>query len=242
MTPRGYADAVFAHSKQGTEASLYPGQNFENLGLYLRRPFEQSGTYGAPPSTYQQVTDFAITLYDFFVSKPKSRRVITRLEDLGRSREDLSQDDERPSLSMLFLRGQPSPEWLSTIGARYHIDPEYFQRHLEFCFTVGRVNYFSALSLPSNPNYIIRLRYMTVGRRDEKGRPTCQSMVDSLRLEGIKHMDRYAHCVGRNIKSGTGVGDSIVRAYHVHDETHFSIEQDISIHMSRTAFGPICKR
>ena len=32
---------------------------------------------------------------------------------------------------LLFIKGHPSPEWLSAINAKYQMDPEFFLRHLD---------------------------------------------------------------------------------------------------------------
>lgn len=46
-------------------------------------------------------------------------------------------------------------------------------------------------------------------------------------------MDAYLHNLKRNRETHLKIGDSIVRRYSVHDEKHFSIEQEISISISR---------
>ncbi|MCJ1382414.1 hypothetical protein MMC17_005527 [Xylographa soralifera] len=233
LTPQGYAEAVTAHAKQDTEASLYPGHNFENFASFLLRPFEETH------STYGAQKDFPVTQYDFCMSKPKQRYTITTPEDLARKREDALQSVETNSTSILFLRGQPSASWLSAIGAKYYVDPEYFQRHLDFRSIAGRLNYFPLPSLPSSSAHLIKLRYTTI-LQSGKRKGFDQATIDSLRLEGTKAFDRYMHSVNQSIEKNIGSGDSIVRAYNVHDETHFSIEQDISIYMNRTTSGPIC--
>ena len=149
-------------------------------------------------------------------------------------------DGDTSSSSIIFLRGQPSPHWLSVIGAMYHVDPEYFQRHLDFRSTVGKLNYFPLPSLPSSSNQVIKLRYITTGQRDNDRRRSDQTTVDSLRSGGAKAVERYMHALNQSIESGSGSGDSIVRAYNVHDETYFTIEQDISIYVNRTSNGWIC--
>lgn len=238
LTPQAYAEAVTEHSKQATGASLYPGQNFENLAHYLLRPFEHRGSHNSTPAAVNHA-GFPVTLYNFYPSKSRRRRVITTLEDLARTRGSQSQDDEAPSSSILFMRGQPSASWLSAVGAMYHIDPEYFQRHLDFRSTVGRLNYFSLPSLPSSSAYIIKLRYVTICQSNRK-KASGQGVIDSLRSEGKQAFDRYMHSLNQHIEKGISPGNSIIRAYNVHDESHSSIEQEMSIYISRTTSGPIC--
>ena len=229
-------EAVTAHSQQSTEASLYPGQNLENLAVYLKRSLQNP----IHPTT-QEPGDFTVTLYSLYSSKPKQICHITTTEDLSRKVYDFSQEDDAPTGSILFCRGQASPQWLSAIGALYHVDPEFFQRHLDFRSTAGRLNYFPLPSLPSSSDHMTKLRYSTIGHRERKGGVSGSEMIDSARWQGIKAMDRYVHHLNQSLQQDTGLGNSIVRAYSVHDETHFSIEQDVSIYVSRITGGWICR-
>ena len=239
MTPQAYAEAVSEHAKQATEASLYPGQNFENLARYLLRPFEAAASGNHAQAEAHQA-DFQLTLYNFYTSKSKRRTTVTKLEDLARVTGTQSQDNESTSSSILFMRGQPSASWLSAVGAAYCIDPEYFQRHLDFRSTVGRLNHFSLPALPSSTTYIVKLRYITICHSNRKGASE-QGIIDAMRLDAKKAFERYMHSVNQSIEKGTGIGNSIVRAYNVHDENHSSIEQEISIYISQTTSGPTCK-
>lgn len=239
VTPQAYAEAVNEHAKQATEVSLFPGQNFENLARYLLRPFDSTGSRDHFQAG-AHLADFQPTLYNYYASKPKRRTVLTKLEDLSREKETQSQDNDANSSSILFVRGQPSALWLAALGATYHIDPEYYQRHLDFRSTIGRLNHFSLPPLPSSTTYITKLRYITICQSNRRG-TSDQGVIDSLRFDGKKAFERYMHSLNQSIEKGIGIGNSIVRAYNVHDDIHSSIEQDISIYVSRTTSGPICK-
>jgi hypothetical protein len=129
---------------------------------------------------------------------------------------------------LLFLAGYLSSEWLTTVGSLCSVDPEHYQRHLRY---VARQSYFSVPSLPSAAENIITLRFITLGFRHPTG--SSQGHIDRLRSDGIKDMDTYLHHLKINRDAHVKVGDSIVRRYSVHDETHFSIEQEISISINR---------
>src|SRR5258706_9160515 len=58
---------------------------------------------------------------------------------------------------ILFLRGHPSAQWLRLIGSKYHVDPEFFARHMDFRSASDKSNNFSIPSLPSSSWHLIGL-------------------------------------------------------------------------------------
>ena len=135
--------------------------------------------------------------------------------------------------SVLFLQGLPTSQWLATIGGAYRVDPEFFQRHLDFWSTVGRSNYFPLPSLPSTSENMIQLSYISIGVRENSGEKRIQRDIRLLRQDGMKAMSRYTHNLNTSMETGLGLGNSIVRDFDIHDETHFVIEQRISVYLSR---------
>jgi len=240
VTPREYVDVISAHAKQATDASLYPGHNFENLASFLQRsfdpPYERSSSLPRPDTH-----GFLVTLHAIQASKPRSAHHFTTAADLIKSVE-AAKDGPLSGSGMLFLRGQPSPGWLAVIGAVLRIDPEYFQGHLDFRAAFGRLDYYPLPSLPSYSTHIIKLRYVTIGHRKLRGRGADQREVDHLRSHGHKAMGRYLHALNQDLNSRTGPGNSIVREYLVHDLTHFTIEQDISLCVTRKENGWVGKK
>lgn len=226
---------VSAHTKQATNASLYPGHNFENLASFLQRSFD-------PP--YERTSSlprldspgFLVTLHAIHASKPRSIHHFASEGDLIKSVE-VGKDGPLSGSGILFLRGQPSLGWLAVIGAMLRIDPEYFQSHLDFRAAFGRLDYYPLPSLPSYSNHIIKLRYVTIGHRNLRRRDADQRDIDHLRSHGHSEMRRYLHALNQALESRIGPGDSIVREYLVHDLTHFTIEQDISLCVTRTEDG-----
>lgn len=50
-----------------------------------------------------------------------------------------------------------------------------------------------------------------------------------MRVNGTKAMEVYTH----RLKMDALIGDSIVRQYFVHDERHFSLEQEMTISLNQ---------
>ena len=64
-----------------------------------------------------------------------------------------------------------------------------------------------------------------MGHRDSSAETHNQSKLDALRDLCAKDMDNYLEKIKLD---GIEPGDSIVRRFSVHDNTHFSLEQDIT--------------
>ena len=223
MSPEEYSCAVREHSKQSITASLYPGDNFDKLAIFLNKPYPTKTPRGTNSVISNDAFDF-ITIFELFST------LIKRGPDC-RSPEHLTQllhpqsDNHLSSISRLvFLKGQPSSQWLSTIGATFTVDPEFFQRHLRYYSTIGRPNYFSLPSLPSVSNEFITLRVVSLGQRNGYERLE----LESLRKRCGKFLSEYNHSLGLDLNIGGGLGRSILRDFSIY-KGHVVIEQEISI-------------
>lgn len=137
------------------------------------------------------------------------------------------------SHNILFLRGLPSSRWLSSIGGKHRVDPEYFQRHLDFWSTTGQVDYFPHPSLPSASENLIQLCYVTIGQMGSPGTRSTPDEATAARNASEKAMGRYIHNLNSSLDSGRALGTSIVRNFDFQDGTHFAIEQRISICLTK---------
>jgi hypothetical protein len=81
--------------------------------------------------------------------------------------------------------------------------------------------------LPSASFSTIRLRIVTLGERGENVGVGGHSQIQALRTKSETAMTNYLHDVTREYK--LQAGDSIVRAFNVHNARYFSIEQEVTI-------------
>lgn len=70
---------------------------------------------------------------------------------------------------MVFIRGFISPSWVSVVGSKYNIDPEFFRRHMDFLSASIDRHAYSFPSLASSSNNIFRLCVSTLLHRDDFG-------------------------------------------------------------------------
>lgn len=138
---------------------------------------------------------------------------------------------EKPMV--LFLRGKPSLRWLSILGSTYKIDPEFFNRHLNFRPTFGRIDYFSLPSLPSTSCMLFHLPYVTLGQLQSPPRQTTQATIDAMRSDSVEKFKKYWRDIHKMFNQDLRKGESLVRKFYLHDQTHFALEQRISIALTK---------
>jgi hypothetical protein len=124
-----------------------------------------------------------------------------------------------------------SADWINTIGAKYLIDPEYFCRHLKFRSVDDVSNTYSIPPLPSASWHLIQLPVMTACARDAFRTSTQTEALLRIREKGAKSLAAHQREIRNLLQSQLDVGKSMVREFHVLDETHYVLEQRISICM-----------
>lgn len=234
MTPQEYANAIGNHARQTTDSSPFPGQNFENLSEYLQQDFaqRQSRPAASRSSTRSNRSKSPSKSFSFLT--------VLDLERDGSSLRTHEYDDPElcPSLSsdkpmILVMRGKPSARWITTLGAAFRIDPEFFNRHLDFRSTLGRIDHFSSPSLPSARSMLFQLPYMTLGQIQTPTYRTTQGTIGALRSDSEQRFKEYWQEIHELFNSDEGIGESIVRNFYLHDQTHYALEQRISIALNR---------
>ena len=136
---------------------------------------------------------------------------------------------------ILLLRGCPSPDWVTAIGGKYHVDPEYIHRHLDFFATMVERRSFSLPSLVSSSHNIINLTTSTVLFRDAAATRQYGVKVDiqARRRTEAEDMATYH----RRYQNSCMSGDSIVREFSTFDERFSILEQRISVCVQRNGEG-----
>ena len=132
---------------------------------------------------------------------------------------------------MVFIRGYISPSWVSVLGSKYNIDPEFFRRHMDFLSANIFRHSFGFPSLASSSNNIFRLCVSTLLHRDDFGGQDLQSQRSdqSTELETYK-LQQLAFIKVR-------CGDSVVREYSTVCSCFSVIEQWISLCITKTGKG-----
>ncbi|KAF2205661.1 hypothetical protein GQ43DRAFT_427866 [Delitschia confertaspora ATCC 74209] len=218
-TPDDYTKKIALYAKQRSN-TLYAGVHYERLASFLRKPFE-APSRSSSPGQYIPPFDFA-SLYTFHgdghveFCQPECPDELQKHAGAGRN-------------GLLFFLGQPSPEWLAHAGTAYHIDPEFYHRHLDFLYTLGREDYFSHPSLVTASRHIIQLNYMTIGKFRSQLQHSNQEHLDALRHSITSEMGEYLTTISKRITTSSPLFESIVRSYHILDADHFAIKQQVSI-------------
>ena len=208
-----YTTRIKHHAELSSCCSLHSGENYRSLARLLTNADSISNTQRQPSrrSSFDHVCVYFL--------KQGSSAILFKYDaycDHGVFRQELASDGQVPRL--IFIRGRPSPDWIETLGSACTIDPGFFRDHMNF---LERKNYFDLPSLPSQSNTAIKFRLTTICKRKEAiGRDTLQHSRD-MEAENLR-----AH--QRQTRPADLVGDSIVRKFSIHNESLFSIEQDIS--------------
>lgn len=126
------------------------------------------------------------------------------------------------------MRGHPSSDWLLAIGTKCEVDPEFFLRHLDF--RLGRPGFFPFavaslilnidVSIASHNHRWVTIRAWERYHTSRSGLATITECGSHARLQ-VEAQKSFRF------------GDSIVRDCFINDTQHFTIEQDISIYVSK---------
>jgi hypothetical protein len=137
---------------------------------------------------------------------------------------------------IVFIRGFISPSWLSAIGSKYNIDPEFFRRHMDFLSASIDRHAYSFPSLASSSNNIFRLCVSTLLHRDDFGGQD----LHSQRSDQSTELGTYK--IQQLGSTRVRCGDSLVREYSTVCSCFSVVEQWISLCITKTDRGWAGKR
>ncbi|OBT70665.1 hypothetical protein VF21_10210, partial [Pseudogymnoascus sp. 05NY08] len=224
-----YIKAIAHHSQQSSAKSLYPGEIYDTLKRFLE---QRSMLSAAKPTSSDFAWLISPTQLVHQVSSDKQslsennkhRERSEGFTDPEPCIEALRSNIETSNPQVLFLRGHPSPDWLSSIGAFCYVDPELFRWFIRYRMGPGGDYHFdSATSVMSN---IFRFKFYTIGAKNYWSR-SLQTEVDVLRRKAASELQKYQTELRGNWSLKPG--ESIVRNFHVLDERHSVIEQEIVV-------------
>ena len=196
------------------------GRAYRPLANFLRKGTQNRNGIGALDGT---TGDFA----HYYALYPSIQRSLTPNLDLSTLQDlDAHHISSGCGGRLIFLRGYPSPRWLSLLGYYYQIRPEYWRQHLEYLSPTD--------TFPSNthvlPSTVGRIFQLSVGSIGTIGRWWKQGQrVKDLRRAAATDMVRYARDLGTG--QGWKPADSVVRRYILHDKEHFSVEQTVTVYL-----------
>lgn len=72
---------------------------------------------------------------------------------------------------------------------------------------------------------------------DFQAKDTGSQTIDEIRRSARQQMDSYMTNLTRHIDSRDGIGDSIVRDFHVFDSLHFALEQRMTLTVTTAGDG-----
>ncbi|KAL6691223.1 hypothetical protein J3F84DRAFT_387148 [Trichoderma pleuroticola] len=224
LSPDEYARAVEAYSK------LPKGLNYIHLSTFLNKDHPLA----------LQVVDSNDTETKTPIDEQNGDIVSMYILDGGdqastpynfRTPNEVSESQPDKSNCIIFLRGFLSAEWINSVGGRYFVDPAFFVNHLDLGSAQNDSTIdFSIPSLPSSSWNLFQLPVTTLGSREHSPLGTLQSAwIEDARRKGKIELDNHHQRLSKLSDSEVSLGESITRNYYVFDNTHFAIDQRISI-------------
>ncbi|OCK76178.1 hypothetical protein K432DRAFT_408394 [Lepidopterella palustris CBS 459.81] len=236
-----YKAAIVTHSLRSSKYSVCPGDNYISLAYYLQQPRPAVIALADHPTASIALGStpeaFAV-LHNLNLLAGSSNSVIAF--DAYDGLDSFTQYHDRPCLAesgqgrLLFMRGYPSPQWLMEIGPKYKVDPDLYQRHMQFevTDTQGRDD-FTLSSLPSSAGRVFQLPVSTICSKVTVGRSRGSEDLGPLRRANVEALTKYYG----NLKQTARIGDSIVRRYGVISKQFSVLEQTISINIVQQGNG-----
>ncbi|KAJ5383487.1 hypothetical protein N7517_001398 [Penicillium concentricum] len=238
LTPESYTRGIISLSGRFQSTSAFPGNNYLDIKEWMiqdRRIFKSA-----------KLEEDASRFASIFASKSKQPHDLVVVYNSDRERkwnvqqysqeqhEALDADTSVPAEGagqMVFIRGYISPSWVSVLGSKYNIDPEFFRRHMDFLSASIFRHSFGFPSLASASNNIFRLCISTLLHREDFGGQDLQSQRSDqsaeLKTYKLQQLAFTKVCCG----------DSLVREYSTVCSSFSVIEQWISICITKTDEG-----
>jgi hypothetical protein len=138
---------------------------------------------------------------------------------------------KKGSSQMLFLGGHVPGSWISAIGAKYGIAPEFFRRHIHLWRSSHGAVLYAVPTLPS-----VSMRAGITLRLNTSGGTCSTGSLGNLSLVSRRQLlpDRFVH----NPSVMTPApGSTFLRSYSYLGDSEFIIEQDVSITIESNGEG-----
>ena len=220
LSPEEYGRFIYTHSLRPMDLSVFPGDNYRDLAIWLQAPPRRSEKLHADDAPDDHCL---AVLYDLGAMGDSERRRYFKADDLESLRE--VPKPGKDCGQVLMLRGCPSSDWIKTIGGKYRLDPEFIRRHLDFFATMTSRAAFSLPSVTSSYSNIVRLTVSTIVSLYPPLSRLGGLDIQRLRRDRDATMAKYL----RRYQNIACCGDSIVRDHCILDAHHSILDQSISI-------------
>ena len=182
---------------------------------------------------YQQLQDYLKTDGSPLLQKPKCFELKTEALRTGSLTDsDLSSPRRRPCI--VVLDGFPSPQCISTIGAKEMVRPELFIGHLDFACDRSYRKFFELPSVPSDRRNVIHVRLISMAQA-----ATGDTKVKSF-AQARSQADKKCTDIEHQLFSNKQYGAPRYRKVHLHDSRTFSVEQLVSFSITQRENEPWC--
>lgn len=235
VTPENYIRAIISLSRRYSSISAFPGNNYVDIGEWLLQD-QINSAKEEETILFASVSEQPHDLVVVYNSGERKWDVQSYSQE---QHEKFSAATSVPAVGMgqlVFIRGFISPSWVSAIGSKYNIDPEFFRQHMDFLSASIDRHAYSFPSLASSSNSIIRLCVSTLLHRDNFG-------GQDLQLQRSKQSTDLGTYKIQQLRSArVCCGDSLVREYSTVCSNFSVIEQWISLCITKTDKGWAGKR
>lgn len=213
---------------------MFPGNNYVDLAEWILQDRNilrtKSGLSPKPPSLVHRAGathDLVIVYYNadkkWHIEGYHSEKSQELHGDMHISAGDVGQ--------IVFIRGFISPRWVSTVGSKYNVDPEFFRRHMDFLSVSIERHAYSSPSLASSSSNIFRLCVTTILHKDDFG-------DKNIHQQRSKEADELSKYRAQQLRSSKiTCGDSVVREYATLCSSFSIIEQWISLCVTKNTRG-----
>ncbi|KAK2791243.1 hypothetical protein FQN53_006084 [Emmonsiellopsis sp. PD_33] len=233
LTPENYARAIISLARRYSTTSVFPGNNYVDIKEWMlqdrsllttAKPEEDSILFA---SRSEEPHDLVVV----YNSGERKWDVQNYRQEQYEAFSAAPSVCEGGSGQIVFIRGFISPSWVSVIGSKYNIDPEFFRRHMDFLsMSIDRHSY-SFPSLATTSDNVFRLCVSTLLHRDDFGGQDIQSQrSDQATKLGIYKMQQLG-------STRVCCGDSLVREYSTVCSCFSVVEQWISLCITKVDRG-----
>ncbi|KAJ5715177.1 uncharacterized protein N7483_012358 [Penicillium malachiteum] len=163
-TPDNYIRAIISLSRRNSSTSSFPGNNYVDIAEWLLQDRHILNSkiveedYNLFSSKSEHPHDLVV-VYDCRERKWGVKHYYQDQHEVFSAAASILSEN---SGQLVFIHGFISPSWVSVLGSKYNINPEFFRRHMDFLSINDGRHCYSFPSLTSSSNNMFRLCVSTL--------------------------------------------------------------------------------